>query len=173
MTSAPRIFATLTLCCLAAALFAGVPRPAPKLTVPLPGGKTLDIERFKGKVIALEFLKTTCPHCRNTSTTMQKLLGELGPQGFQPIGVAIDPKANELVPHYVKQLGLTFPVGIGHRDIANTYREHPKMFGMTMPQLVFIDKKGVIRFQYGGGDGFIRWNEEENIRRTVKKLLAE
>jgi hypothetical protein len=42
-----------------------------------------------------------------------------------------------------------------------------------VPQLVFIDRKGVIRAQYGGSDPFVASNEEANIRGMVEKLLRE
>ncbi len=119
------------------------------------------------------FMMTTCQHCMRSCASIEKIHNELGSQGFQAIGVAINDNAKELVPYFVKELGLTFPIGIGTRDLAHSFLQHPPMLMMTVPQMVFIDKQGVIRHQYAGADSFIRWNEEENIRSTVKKLLAE
>ena len=103
MNSAKRLLAAVALCSLAATLVvAGVPRPAPKLAVPMPNGETLDLSDYHGKVIALEFLLTTCPHCKKTSSAMQKLYTELGSEGFQPLGVATNPGAEELIPHYIR-----------------------------------------------------------------------
>ena len=42
-----------------------------------------------------------------------------------------------------------------------------------VPQMVFIDRKGTIRAQYGGAYPFLSSNEEKNIRETVEKLLSE
>lgn len=42
-----------------------------------------------------------------------------------------------------------------------------------VPQMVFIDKKGVIRGQYGGTDPFLGQNHEANMRGMIEKLLAE
>ena len=41
-----------------------------------------------------------------------------------------------------------------------------------MPQLVFIDRKGTIRAQYGGGDAFYK-DEEKNMREMIVSLLKE
>jgi hypothetical protein len=41
-----------------------------------------------------------------------------------------------------------------------------------MPILVFIDRKGMIRAEYQGGDDFISSpNQEQNIRAEIQKLL--
>jgi hypothetical protein len=45
---------------------------------------------------------------------------------------------------------------------------------LRVPQIVFIDRKGVIRQQRGGGSDPDFFNNEENIIRTeVEKLLTE
>ncbi len=90
------------------------PKPAPELTIILNSGEHLLLSRFRGKVVVLEFLLTTCPHCQTCSAIMQKLYGELGDRVFQLLGAAINPnsmtEARMLVPAYVNQLGLKFPV---------------------------------------------------------------
>jgi hypothetical protein len=42
-----------------------------------------------------------------------------------------------------------------------------------VPQIVFVDKMGVVRAQYSGHDAFVSNNEEQNIRNLALKLLAE
>ncbi len=149
-----------------------VPRPAPELVFKLANGQEMKLSQFKGKVVALEFLLTTCPHCKRTSGVMRKMYAEYGPKGFQALGVAINEGARNLVEPYRAELNLDYPVGYVDRDTAVDFLEHPIMLTMWMPQLVFIDKKGVIRAQYGGTDEFFR-NEEQNMREMIEKLLAE
>ena len=100
----------------AVAYAAEAPRPAPELAVRMVNGQQLLLSQFKGKVIAVEFLMTTCPHCQNASALLEKFYKEFGPKGFQPVGVAFNDMAALLVPDYVKQLGLTFPVGVAPRE---------------------------------------------------------
>ena len=165
------VLGLMTVCAIATLLFAGqVPRPAAEFTFSLPGGKQASLSAFKGKVVALEFLLTTCPHCKKCSSSMQRLYDELGPKGFQPVGVAINDGALELIPAFVKELKLTFPVGVGERNKVIDFLQHPVMLTMMMPQLVIIDKKGTIRAQYAGTDSFFQ-NEDQNLKNVVEPLL--
>jgi peroxiredoxin len=154
------------------AFAANVPRPSPEFVIRQVDGNQKLLSNYKGKVIALEFLQTTCPHCQNCSAIMNKLLKEYGPRGFQPLGVAFNDMATLLVPDYIKQLGLDFPVGVATRDEVLTYLQFPMVQRMYVPTLVFIDRKGVIRAQYNGDDEFFK-NEEANMRAMIEKLLNE
>jgi cytochrome oxidase Cu insertion factor (SCO1/SenC/PrrC family) len=90
---------------------AEIPRQAPEYAFALPSGQQELLSKYKGKVIVLEFLLTTCPHCQNSCRILSKLNSELGPKGFQPLGVAINPEAD--VNDFVKKFGVNFPIGKG------------------------------------------------------------
>lgn len=149
-----------------------IPRPAPALTVDVPGGGKLDLARYKGKVIALEFLLTGCPHCQQCSRTLSKLIREYGPKGFQPVGAAINQDADSHLQEFIQQNGVNYPVGLSNQEAANTYLQHSMMVPMQMPQLVFIDRAGTIRAQYSGTSPFFA-DEERNMRTTIEELLKE
>lgn len=161
---------SLLMLALATALTAADPRPAPELVIKAANGQEQLLSSYRGKVVAVEFLLTTCPHCQKASQNMQKLYKELGPQGFQPIGIAINDMANMLINDYAKQFSLTYPLGYANRDVATQFLQHPIMMSMLMPQLVIIDRKGVIRHQFPGGDKFYE-NEEKNLREVLLPLL--
>lgn len=161
---------SLLMLALATVLSAADPRPAPELVIKAANGQEQLLSKFRGKVVAVEFLLTTCPHCQKASQNMQKLYKELGPQGFQPIGIAINDMANMLINDYAKQFNLTYPLGYSNRDVATQFLQHPVMMSMLMPQLVVIDRKGIIRHHYPGGDKFFE-NEEKNLRDVLLPLL--
>jgi len=166
----------LTVCLVALPMAAAeVPREAPGLTVPTPAGGKIDLSAYDGKVIALEFLLTTCSHCQQTSVAIQKVFEKHGAQGFQPVGVAINDGAANLVPGFVNSLNLTFPIGYTDIRSAMTYLQHSPVMQMMMPQLVIIDKKGQIRAQYAGTDAFLRNANvaQENLDKLIQQLLAE
>ena len=79
---------------------AQAPRKAPEVAITMTGGEQVLLSSFKGKLVVLEFLLTTCPHCQRCSTIMQQMYQEFGPKGMQPLGAAINDNAQNLVPGY-------------------------------------------------------------------------
>jgi peroxiredoxin len=151
---------------------ANVPRPAPELAFQLASGQPAKLTQWRGKVILLEFLLTTCPHCQRASQIMNKLQAEFAARGVQAVGVAINDDSGSLTAAYVKEFALSYPVGWAKREPVIGFLQHPPMVAMMMPQLVFIDRKGVIRAQFPGGDPFFE-NEEAGMRKWIATLLKE
>lgn len=161
---------------LAAAALQGatIPRPTPALKIPRPGGvPPIELSAYKGKVVAMFFLLTTCPHCKAFSKALTNVSKELGPMGFQVVGAAINDDTGRLVTGFAQETGATFPVGYVKQEIANQYLEFTTMMTMYMPQLALIDRKGMIRYQHGGDDEKFFNDGEVNLRKEVKLLLAE
>ena len=155
---------------LGAALLPGatIPRPAGELTIASPGGP-IQLSKYKGKVVVLEIISTTCPACQKSAAMMSKLNSELGEKGLQPLGMAINPDAN--VQEFIKTYGVNFPVGTGKRDDAYSFLQLSVMSPFYFPQMVFIDRQGNVRAQYGGTDPFV--SSESNVRTMIEKLLSE
>lgn len=166
----PQLFAAIGFAAALVLQGADIPRPAPNMTFKMPQGGVIDLTQYRGKIVALEFLITTCPHCQKCSQILQKMQDEYGPKGFQAVGVATNEMAHMLVPDYVKNFNLRFPVGFAPREQAHEFLQHPMMLIMYVPQLVFIDRKGVIRSQHQGGSDFFK-DEEKNIRATIEDML--
>ncbi len=98
----------------------------------MPDDTTQLLSKYKGKIILVEFLLTTCPHCQRCSQVVEKMYKEFGPKGFQPIGVAINDMAKMLIPDFKKNGNLTWPVGFSPRDPVYSYLEHPAMQQLYM-----------------------------------------
>jgi cytochrome oxidase Cu insertion factor (SCO1/SenC/PrrC family) len=86
-------------------------RKSPELAFKLPGQGEALLSQYRGKVVALEFILTTCPHCQAASQVMNKMQERYGRRGFQAVDVAIDPNADLLVENFVKDHQVKFPVG--------------------------------------------------------------
>jgi peroxiredoxin len=158
----------------AAAVAADIPRPAPDFPIPLTNGQTLRTADFKGKVVVVEFLLTTCPGCQNAAAILSRLQAEFGPARFQVIGVAVNEGAERLVNGFQSQYAQNFPIGVRTIDHSRAYLQIPIMNRLLFPQMVFIDKNGVIREQHGGANDEVFFsNEDKNIRDIVTRLLAE
>jgi len=151
---------------------AQVPRPSPEFAIQMTDGRQELLSTHRGKVVALAFLLTYCSHCQQTTQILSKLQNEYGPKGFQVLGSATEDMAAMAVPDFIKQFKPAFPVGYNPRNTVLEYLQHPAMFRLMMPQLVFVDRQGTIRAQYAGDDPFFS-NQEKNLREMIETLLKE
>ncbi len=146
-----------------------VPRRAPEFVIRLTNTQHLLLSSYRGKVVVIEFLHTTCPACQDCCRVVNRVYNDLGPKGFQPLGVAFNDSAPGLVPDFISQVRLTFPVGSAQREHVIDFLQGRPSF---VPVLVFIDRQGMIRGQYDGTTEFFR-DKEANIRTLVERLLKE
>jgi thiol-disulfide isomerase/thioredoxin len=160
----------LALCLTAGLAAQNLPRPVIDFPITVAGGK-LTPTQYKGKVVVVEILLTTCPHCQNSARLLTKLSKEYGPKGLEIVGAAINPNAD--VPGFIKMTGATFPVGTAPRENVLGFLEQSVMRpNLMMPQLVIVDRKGMVRAQFAGNDPFFQ-AEEANLRALLDKLIAE
>jgi peroxiredoxin len=149
-----------------------VPRPAPDFSFQLPNGSAASLQQYRGKVICAQFLLTTCPHCQHASELLSKLQKEYSARGFQPIGIAYNPMSKMLIDDYVRDHKVTFPVGAAEREPAIDFLGYSQEERVSVPQIVFIDRKGIIRYQSQQLND-AEAATEQNLRSWIEKLLAE
>src|SRR6185369_3527645 len=112
---------------------APLPRPSPDFAVRLSPSGQVSPAQYKGKVVLLAFILTTCPHCQHTTGILSGLQREYGPRGLQVLAAAFNPMANMLVPDFVKQFQPAFPVGYTDRIPVHTYLDPPETMQMYVP----------------------------------------
>jgi thiol-disulfide isomerase/thioredoxin len=150
-----------------------VPRPARELSIVEASGKLTLLTSLKGKVVYVQFLFTTCPHCQALSGVLTKLSKELGPQGFQALGVAFDDDVSPTkAASYVRQFGVGFPVGYASRATVQSYLGMTDDDRFVVPQAVIVDRKGVIRAQTDV-QGTENLQREDYLRTFLTGLLKE
>jgi len=169
------VLRTLAAVCVTAALAtaADLPRPSPDFAITMLGGQPIHLSQYKGKVCALAFILTTCPHCQKTVGILSTMQNEFGPRGFQVLASATEDMAAMNLPDFIKRFQPSFPVGFSSRSVVEEYLQHPSIFVMMMPQLVFIDRQGVIWAQYAGNDKFFAEDQDKHIREQIEALLKE
>jgi peroxiredoxin len=167
----------LILCELTAAPSASLPRKSPEFTINEPSGKQVLLSSFKGKVVMIEFLFLRSPSCLNLAQTMNKLNAELGSRGFQPIAIAFPAPQSDangvLVGNLADTLKLTYPVGYTKKEEVDRFLSRGDREMLRIPQVVIIDRGGVIRAQTGGRDGNLNLENESFLRTTLDGLLKE
>src|SRR5581483_11857030 len=93
-------------------------RKAPELAYTVPGQGEKLLSQYRGKVVALEFILTTCPHCQAAARLMTTLQQEYGPRGFQALDIAINTTDEQVVEAFVRNFQVGFPVGYTPQDQA-------------------------------------------------------
>lgn len=136
-------------------------------------GQQIRLSQYKGKVCALAFILTTCPHCQKTIGFLSTMQNEYGARGFQVLASAIEDMAKMNVPDFIKRFQPPFPVGFSNRKDVEAYLQHPEILRLLMPQLVFIDRTGTIRAQYAGDDKFFFDDQDKHLREQIEGLLKE
>jgi len=159
---------------------APVPRPSKEFTIMLPSGKQALLSSYRGKVVMAAFMFTTCPHCQALSKVITKLQGELGPRGFQALGVAFNDEVNtpnkasnaQVVSSFISQFQVGFPMGFAPRESVLSYLGVSDIESWVVPQVAIIDRKGVIRAQ-SASRGTTELQTEAYLRKYLGELLAE
>jgi peroxiredoxin len=149
------------------------PRPAPEFTIKYADGNQVPLSSFKGKVVALTFIFTTCIHCQHASQAFSKLYTEYGPRGFQPVGVAINDMANLFVDDFMKNYGINYKVGFSPLEPVLAFLGISPMERYVVPQIVWIDRKGMIRSQTSALTGDEQMRTEAYWRSMIETLLKE
>lgn len=146
-----------------------VVHPSPEFAFNVPGEGQHLLSQYRGKVVALEFILTTCPHCQAASHVMNEMQRRYASRGFQAIDVAIDPNADLLVENFAKSYQVKFPIGWASIDQMMNYmgfRGRP-----VVPQLVLIDRAGNIRYttpRLGDPESM----KQEVLSSRIEELLA-
>lgn len=165
--------AILLAACVTTLAISPAPRKSPEFVIVEPSGKETLLSSFKGKVVLLEFLWTNCPHCQRASRTIAKLHQELGPRGFQPIGIALEPSVTpSMVDRFVRQFGVTYLMGYSTPEAVDSYLGRSMMERLMVPQIIVIDREGVIRAQ-SGAKGDPNLEDEIYLRNLIGGLLQQ
>lgn len=169
-----RFTAALTLLAASIPAFAidPLPRKSPEFTLTDVNGKQSLLSNYRGKVVVIGFVFTTCPHCQAFSAMVEKIYKDLGPKGFEPIDIAWNDNANLQIQPFAQQLGITFPMYWATYDPIMAYMGFSVMDRPVVPLVVVIDKKGMIRAQ-SPPQGDPNLQDETKLRAMIEELLKE
>jgi peroxiredoxin len=148
-------------------------RDSPEFTIVDPSGNKTPLSSFKGQVVVVEFLLIRCAGCLRMAQTINKLHGEMADRGLRPIGIAFDDGVSApVVRDLVQLLKLNYPVGYTTSDQVDRYLGRAGLVRFQVPQVVVIDRAGVIRAQ-SRPSGEADLVNEAYLRSLVRELLDE
>jgi AhpC/TSA family len=162
------LFATAAL----AADTAAPPRPSPPLTIERLGAPSVELSQYRGKVVALAFIFTTCSHCQDLTKLLGPLSHEYAMRGVQVLECAFNDDAKQTMAEFLQQFQPPFPVGWTSRATAMAYLQRSILDTrpLYVPHMVFLDRRGIIQADYPGESDFMK-DPATNIRAELEKLL--
>jgi len=167
-----RTSALMLAVCLAMVGLARTPRPIADMNIPAPGGKAIDLKQYRGKVVLLALITTTCAECIQSVDIFNRLQKEYGPQGFQMVAAAVNVSAKTDAGPFAQRYKADFPIGYLDKPGMMRIADVPGDQKPYVPIVMFIDRAGVVRFQYFGNDAVMK-DEEKSLRAIVGGLLKQ
>lgn len=119
----------------------------PDFSYPRLDGQTASSKQWAGKVLVLNFWATWCPPCRKEMPAFMTLQDELGAQGLQFVGIAID--TADAVKAFSDELGINYPILLGGEDAIELSKRLGNRF-QGLPFSVIFDRKGKIAHVQNG-----------------------
>jgi thiol-disulfide isomerase/thioredoxin len=162
----------LTAAFLWTAPAADTARPSPSFTILRSGAPPLRLSQYRGKVVALAFISTSCSHCQQLTTELNLIARDYTGRGVQFLECAFNDDAVANMPEFLERFTPPFPVGYSNNAAVMAYLQHPLIDQrpVFVPHMVFLDRAGVIRADYPGGDAFFA-GANANIRAQLDKML--
>lgn len=158
------------VCACAANSLSG--RRAPGFALPDPEYKRFyDLQDYRGKVVLIEIMSTTCPHCMVLSTTLEQVKQKYG-DNVMVLSVVLPPDNQATIAKYVAKNKITVPVVCDQGQMTISYfNAKPGQAHVDVPHLFVIDKSGTIRndFEYTDADRPVF--EGPGLFKIIDKLL--
>ena len=121
---------------------------APGFALPNAKLEVFDLYDYRGKIVLLELMQTTCPHCAAFAQVLHKVQDQYGGK-VQILAVANSSQDNaDTVAQYIAGHQITYPVVFDSGQMAYSYTRAPRF---DLPQLYVIDAKGMVQRHYEYG----------------------
>lgn len=135
----------IALLCAFALSAADGPRRAPGFALPDSKMDVIDLADYRGKIVLLEFMQTTCPHCAAFADVLrevsQKYAGKV-----QILAVVKAPEDNSnTVGQFIAGHKVDYPILFDAGQMAFSYLRSPRL---EYPHLYVIDGNGYIQGDY-------------------------
>lgn len=139
----------------------GLGLPAQAFATKTINGIDVSLDKYKGKVLLLDFWATWCPPCVAEMPNMKKCYDEYKNMGYEIIGFASEDIADALK-DFLPKNSIEWPIVANNN---NNYQTVAQIYKVSnIPASFLIDKKGILRFVNLTG---------EKLRKAIEELMHE
>lgn len=119
-------------------------KDAPGFSLKDSKGTSVQLSKYKGKVVVLDFWATWCGGCKVEIPWFMEFQKKYKHSGLAVIGVSMDDDGWKVVKPFLKEKKLNYTVVLGNDDLAKSY-------GLdSMPMTLLIDREGKIAATHVG-----------------------
>jgi peroxiredoxin len=147
-------------------------RRAPGFSLPDLHGQQHDLQDYHGKVVLVDIIQTTCPHCQLLADVLGKVEAKYGSK-VAVLSITIPPDNQNAVAHFVAAHSIAYPVLFDCGQVSASYlKATPQNPKVNVPHLFLIDGQGVIRNDFGYEFNTRNIFEGEGLDLEIDRLLA-
>ncbi len=142
----------------------------PELVVPMLNGGPIKLSSLRGRIVILDFFRSTCPHCQQHAPHMAQLYTQFRDRGLSILGLSSDqPEESQGLRAFIRQYKIAYPIGF--------------MTTETLAYYADSHDHGIPQFVLFGADGkmvrrWIGWDEKNGkelldaVQEQVQKTPA-
>jgi peroxiredoxin len=126
-------------------------RRAPSWSLYDSKGQMRDLLDYRGKIVVIEMMQTTCPHCGAFADTLEKVQQKYGDRvAILSVVTVLGPSADspDKVQAFISGHKVTYPILFDMGQMQYSYILKPNV---SLPQVYLIDPNGMIRGDWGYG----------------------
>jgi len=147
-------------------------RRAPGFSLPDLHGQQRDLQDYRGKVVLIDIIQTTCPHCQMLAEVLEKVVAKYGGK-VAVLTFAIPRDTPATVAHFVEEHKITTPVVFDCGQASASYlKVTPQNPTVSVPHLFLIDAQGMIRNDFAYGFDTKTIFEGDGLDTEIDHLLA-
>jgi peroxiredoxin len=124
-------------------------RRAPGFSLPDLQGQQHDLQDYRGKVVVIDIIQTTCPHCARLTDVLKTVEAKYGDR-IAILSFAVPPDTQATVARFVAAHQVSTPVLFDCGQVSASYLQAtPKNPTVSVPHLFLVDGQGTIRNDFG------------------------
>ena len=158
-----------TAACLSAGPLSG--RRVPSFTLPDSSANYHDILDYRGKVVLVEVMQTTCSHCQELAAQLEKVQDKYG-NNVPILSIVVPPDNAETVKQFSIRFHIRYSIVFDCGQVtASLMKATPANPNVKFPHLFLVDKSGMIREDFD-------WEKDKanltgaGLFASIDKLLA-